>query len=67
MQAIQWVSTRRRVRAMELWLAVIVIGAALLSSVALRSVRGMGGSAEMPGPGVGHSLCIAGGVRGPCS
>jgi hypothetical protein len=67
MQAIEWVQTRRRVRAMELWLAIIVIGAALLSAVALWSVMGTGGSAEIPAPRVGHSVCIAGGVRGPCS
>jgi hypothetical protein len=54
------------IRAAELWLAMIVIAAALLIAVASSAVA-TSGRADLPQPVAGHSACTAGVVRGPCS
>ena len=59
--------TERMIRAAELWLAMIVIVAALLIAVAASRAVATNGRADLPQPVAGHSVCMAGTVRGPCS
>jgi hypothetical protein len=67
MQSIGYAQKKRTTRAAELWLAMIVIAAALLIAVAAWGAVATNGRADLPQPVAGHSLCMAGAVRGPCS